>query len=292
LSPNKGISNGFRVSRTLAGPAAKGAGQAPPNPKATAEHPPGVVPPASKKNEVAFDLGKDVKLEMVLIPAGEFKMGSLDSDQQAYPDEKPQHRVRITKPFYLGKYLVTQEQWQAVMGGNPSQFKGLRKPVDSVSWDDCQKFLDKLNAKFATRPGKFRLPSEAQWEYACRAESTTRHYFGDDWSKFGEYGWYRENSRERTRPVGQKKPNAWGLYDMHGNVWEWCADWWDERDGYYAHSPTDDPPGPATGWRRALRGGSWGDRTNYCRSASRIGQNPMGFYNGLGLRVCRVLADK
>ncbi len=168
---------------------------------------------------LAVDLGGRVKMEMILIPAGEFLMGSPDSDKDARADEHPQHRVRITKPFYLGKYLVTQEQWEAVMGNNPSHFKGLKNPVETVAWDDCQKFLEKLNAKIGTQGGKFVLPTEAQWEYACRAGSTTRYCFGDDKSGLGEYAWYWANSDKKTHPVGEKKPNAWGLYDMYGNAW-------------------------------------------------------------------------
>ncbi len=134
----------------------------------------------SSPKELTVDLAKGVKLEMVLVPAGEFLMGSPESDKDSMDREKPQHRVRITKPFYLGKYLVTQEQWEAVMGSNPSNVKGPKKPVGTVSWDDCQKFLGKLDAKSAAGRGKFQLPSEAQWEYACRAGSTTRYCFGDD----------------------------------------------------------------------------------------------------------------
>jgi formylglycine-generating enzyme required for sulfatase activity len=181
-------------------------------------------------------------------------MGSPDSDKgRQVSDEKPQHRVRITKPFYLGKYLVTQEQWEAVMGNNPSHFKGPKNPVEQVSWDDCQQFLRQAQREVGVRGGKFQLPTEAQWEYACRAGSTTRYCFGDDESGLGEYAWYDKNSGNKTHPVGEKKPNAWGLYDMHGNVWEWCQDWYD--GGYYANSPTDDPTGP--GSNRVLRGGSW-----------------------------------
>ena len=127
-----------------------------------------------------MDLGNGVKLEMVLIPAGEFMMGSPDSEENAEPEEKPQHRVRITKPFYVGKYLVTQEQWEAVMGSKPSHFNGPKNPVEEISWDDCQQFLEKLTAKISTQGGTFVLPTEAQWEYACRAGSTTRYCFGDE----------------------------------------------------------------------------------------------------------------
>ena len=172
----------------------------------------------SPPKELTVDLGKGIKLEMVLIPAGEFLMGSPDSDKEAYPFEKPQHRVRITKPFYLGKYLVTQEQWEAVMGNNPSRFKGPKNPVEQVSWEDCQKFLGKLNAKVGSGAGKFQLPSEAQWEFACRAGSKMRYCFGDDEKQLGEYAWYDANSGDKTHPVGEKKPNAWGLYDMHGKA--------------------------------------------------------------------------
>jgi formylglycine-generating enzyme required for sulfatase activity len=233
---------------------------------------------------LVVDLGRGVKLEMVLVPAGEFLMGT-----PGYSGDEP-HRVRITKPFYLGKYLVTQEQWEAVMGNNPSHFKGPNNPVESVNWDDCQQFVDKLNAKSHPGGGKFRLPTEAQWEYACRAGSTTRYCFGDDESRFGEYAWFQENSGSRAHPVGEKKPNAWGLYDMYGNVWEWCQDWYDK--GYYAASPTDDPPGPSTGSFRVIRGGSWDYAAWRCWSARRnVGSPGLRAYS-LGFRVSRVPADK
>jgi formylglycine-generating enzyme required for sulfatase activity len=249
--------------------------------------------------EIAIDLGNGVNLEMVLVPAGEFMMGSPDSDSNAQGDEKPRHPVRITKPFYLGKYLVTQEQWGAVMGSNPSSFKAPKNPVETVSWDDCQQFLNRLNGRVGRAErappgnrageGDFRLPTEAQWEYACRAGSTGKYCFGDSETQLGEYAWYSDNSGGKTHPVGEKKPNAWGLYDMHGNVWEWCQDWY--NGGYYAGSPSDDPPGPTTGSRRVLRGGSWSFLARYCRSASRDYFGPGYRDFNLGLRVSRVLAE-
>jgi formylglycine-generating enzyme required for sulfatase activity len=246
--------------------------------------------PKQPRKEITVDLGKGVKMALVMIPAGEFMMGSPDSDKDADNDEMPQHRVRITKPFYLGKYLVTQEQWQNVMGSNPSWFNRPKNPVDNVSWDACQVFLSKLNAKSAAGGGKFQLPSEAQWEYACRAGSTTKYCFGDDESKLGEYAWYEANSGSKTHPVGQKKPNAWGLYDMHGNVWEWCQDWW--KDGYYKKSPVDDPTGPTRGSGRVLRVGGWFFPAGFCRSAARNFFEPGDRDFFVGFRVSRVPADK
>jgi len=244
----------------------------------------------SSAKELTVDLGKGVKLEMVLIPAGEFLMGSPDSDKDAFPGEKAQHRVRITKPFYLGKYLVTQEQWETVVGSNPSSFKGQKNPVERLSWDDCQEFLEKLNAKAGKQGGTFVLPSEAQWEYACRAGSTTKYCFGDDEARLGDYAWYGKNSGDTTHPVGEKKPNGWGLYDMHGNVWEWCQDWYEDR--YYAKSPTDDPTGPTSGLSRVIRGGGWNNPAEICRSAIRSGGVPGFAQWNAGFRVCRVPGDK
>jgi formylglycine-generating enzyme required for sulfatase activity len=242
------------------------------------------------RQEIAVDLGGGVKLEMVLIPAGEFTMGAPDSDEDAGDwERKPQHRVRITKPFYLGKYLVTQQQWEAVMGGNPSQFKGPKNPVETVNWAECQPFFRKLNAKPGPGKGKFQLPTEAQWEYACRAGSTTQYGFGDDPSGLDEYAWYAANSGGKSHPVGEKKPNPWGLYDMHGNVWEWCQDWYD--GGYYAKSPADDPTGPARGRIRVLRGGGWINPAWHCRSSQRSNLSPSLRNSILGFRVCLVPAD-
>ena len=191
-------------------------------------------------------------------------MGSEKGDN----DEKPVHKVTITKPFYMGKYEVTQEQWEAVMGSNPSNFKGAKNPVEQVSWEDCEKFIGKLKEKVSGRD--FRLPTEAEWEYACRAGSTTDYCYGDGDESLDEYAWYYGNSESKTHPVGQKKANAWGLYDMHGNVWEWCSDWY----GDYADGAVSDPKGPESGSARVLRGGSWGGNARDCRSACRHSYDP------------------
>ena len=244
----------------------------------------------SPPKELTVDLGKGIKLELVLIPAGEFLMGSPESDKDAYPSEKPQHRVRITRPFYMGEYLVTQEQWETVMGNNPSYFKGPKNPVETVSWDDCQTFLGKLNARSAVKGGKFVLPTEAQWEYACRAGSTTRFCFGDDEAGLGEYAWYGGRLvGGQTHPVGEKKPNAWGLFDIHGNVWECCQDRYAE--GYYKESPVDDPAGPTEGSRRVGRGGGWVIPAAQCRSADRDGIEPGDRSHDMGFRVSLVPAE-
>ena len=242
-----------------------------------------------KPRELALDLANGVKLEMVLIPAGEFLMGSLEPGKDATDSERP-HRVRISRPFYLGKYLVTQDQWGGVMGNNPSNFKGPKNPVDSVSWDDCQHFCDKLNVKLGVKAGKFQLPSEAQWEYACRAGTTTCYCFGDDESGLDEFAWYSANSGRKTHPVGEKRPNSWGLYDMHGNVWEWCADWY--GNDYYSKSPEDDPTGPASGACRVHRGGSWRSKANGARSAKRAITTGDSRLDGMGFRVSLLPTDK
>jgi formylglycine-generating enzyme required for sulfatase activity len=223
--------------------------------------------------EMAVDLGDGVKMEFVLIPAGSFMMGS-----DTVGGAKPAHRVTITKPFYLCKFEVTQEQWEKVMGSNPSQLKGAKHPVEMVTWEDCQKFLEALKGKVPSQT--FRLPTEAEWEYACRARSKTDYCFGDAPDKLRDYAWFKDNSQEQTHPVGQKKPNAWGLYDMHGNVWEWCQDW----HGEYTVKSAIDPTGAATGPYRVLRGGSRGYSAAFCRSATRA-NNPLARSNHTGFRV-------
>jgi formylglycine-generating enzyme required for sulfatase activity len=221
-----------------------------------------------------------IGMKFALIPAGEFLMGSPEG--QGGSDEQPQHKVKITKPFYLQTTEVTQAQWKAVMGDNPSNSKGDGLPVEQVSWEAAQKFIEKLSAKEGV---KYRLPTEAEWEYACRAGSTTGFCFGDAQSELGEYAWYKMNSDGKTHPVGMKKPNAWGLYDIHGNVWEWCQDWYDEN--YYKNSPADDPQGPGSGSYRVCRGGSWGGDSVFIRSAVRMKFPPYGICHYNGFRVAR-----
>jgi formylglycine-generating enzyme required for sulfatase activity len=199
-------------------------------------------------------------------------------------DEKPVHEVRISRPFYLGKYEVTQDQWQAVMGTNPSNFKGeANLPVEWVSWDDVQEFIRKLNAKEGGT--KYRLPTEAEWEYAARSGSTTTYSFGNDARQLGEYAWYSTNSGRKTHTVGQKKPNAWGLHDMHGNVWEWVQDWY----GPYVADAVTDPLGPASGSSRRLRGGGWGIGAGGCQSAERNRAMPGHRGGSLGFRLLRTV---
>jgi formylglycine-generating enzyme required for sulfatase activity len=195
------------------------------------------------------------------------------------------HKVTLTRGFWLGETQVTQEFWQAVMGKNPSYFKGAKLPVDRISWNSCQEFIAKLNGlNAAPADFTFSLPSEAQWEYACRAGSKTAYCFGDDEKQLNDYGWYYGNSGIKTHPVGQKKANGWGLHDMHGNVWEWCLDWY----GTYPNDDVTDPSGVSSGIFRVLRGGCWYRNAGYCRSASRYNYTPESSINFLGLRIALV----
>ena len=205
-----------------------------------------------------------IGMEFVLIPAGSFMMGDASPDE--WMAEVPQHKVTISKPFYLGKYEVTQAQWEAVMGNNPSTHKGGNNPVENVSWDDAQKFVSRLNVKEGH--ARYRLPTEAEWEYAARAGTGSLFFFGNDVNELSGYAWYDANSGGRTRPVGQKRASSWGLYDIYGNVREWTQDWYDAD--YYASSPRYDPEGPASGSGRVVRGGDWRAPAGLTRSAARF----------------------
>ena len=189
--------------------------------------------PFPSEPAIATTFTSTIGMEFVLIPAGEFDMGSPSDEGYSY--EKPVHHVTIEDPFYMGTYEVTQAQWHAIMGDNPSYFEGDDDlPVEQVSWDNVQSFITKLNDKEGTN--KYRLPSEAEWEYACRAGTSTRYSFGDNESELGDYAWYDDNSGRQTHLVGQKRANSWGLYDMHGNVREWVQDCW---HGSYEGAPAD-----------------------------------------------------
>jgi formylglycine-generating enzyme required for sulfatase activity len=216
-------------------------------------------------------------MEFVLIPSGRFQMGSTSGDD----DEKPVHSVEITQPFYLGTTEVTQSQWESVMGHNPSGFKRVDRPVENVSWEDVQSFIEKLNGR--ERGVTYRLPTEAEWEYAARAGTTTAYSFGDSEKQLDEYAWYSGNSGSQTHSVGQKRANGWGLYDMHGNVWEWVSDWY--ASDYYKRSLQRDPSGPPSGTNRVIRGGSWNNDARNCRSANRNNGHPGNRNDNVGFRL-------
>lgn len=224
-------------------------------------------------------------MEFVLIPPGEFDVGSPSAEMDRSDYESPTHKVTIKNPFYMGKSSVTQKQWKMIMGNNPSHFKGEDRPVEMVSWNEVQEFIKKLNAAEST--DKYRLPSEAEWEYVCRAGTQTRYSFGDDESKLNEYAWYAENSGSKTHPICRKKPNSWGLYDMHGNVWEWVQDKWHEKYNV--------PPSDGNAWEegncfdRVSRGGSWYCNVGFCRSAGRFRRAPESLFSNLGFRLLREL---
>jgi formylglycine-generating enzyme required for sulfatase activity len=231
------------------------------------------------------------------IPAGTFLMGSAsgqgDDDDDEFDDERPQHSVTLTQPFWLGVHQVTQGQWQQVMGTTPWKgqdyvIEGSDVPVSYVSWEDAVAFCERLSKKEGKR---YRLPTEAEWEWSCRAGTTTAYSFGDDESQLGQYAWFRGNAWEKNEKyahrVGQKRANPFGLYDVHGNVWEWCVDWYDA--GYYEQSPDEDPQGPSSGSSRVLRGGSWYNEPIRLRSSIRNGYTPDDRNFNIG---CRVLLER
>ncbi len=234
----------------------------------------------------SFDLGEGVILEMVWIPGGTFSMGSPESEEGRSNNEGPVHEVELDG-FWMGKTEVTQEQYQAIVGSNPSYFKGPKNPVESISWEDAMEFCRKLSQRTGQT---FTLPTEAQWEYACRAGTTTPFHFGDTISTIqanydgnSTYGnGVKGEYRQRTVPAGSFALNAFGLYDMHGNVWEWCADWY----GDYTSERQKNPTGPSTGSDRVFRGGCWRNDPRDCRSANRDSHSPGARSYSLGFRVC------
>lgn len=234
--------------------------------------------------ECEFEIAPGVSIVMCWIPPGEFLMGSPE-DEDGRDDDEKQHRVRITKGFWLAKTPVTQAQWEAVMGYNPSLFKGADLPVECESWlDVCwdetrtDGFLGTVNRTTAGG-GRWDLPTEAQWEYACRA-GTAGIFAGA--LTLDEIAWYEGNSGKRPPPVGHKKPNAWGLHDMLGNIWEWCSDWYEE----YSDESETDPVGPSSGASRVFRGGSWSNNAYRCRPAQR-NLSPRYAYDYVGFRIAR-----
>ncbi|AKB65115.1 serine/threonine kinase [Methanosarcina mazei S-6] len=249
--------------------------------------------PVHVKNNVTAErqIRNAIGIEFVLVPAGEFLMGSPLNEKRRKLWESPVHEVTIKKPFYLGKYPVTQEQWCRVMGNNPSYFRDEKHPVENVSWKEAQEFVRKLNALEDTgeKSPVYRLPTEAEWEYAARAGNSGSYFFGDDESKLKEYAWFLENSGLETHPVGLKNPNPWGFYDLYGNVGEWMQD---EYHISYKGAPSD-----GRAWEslfpsvsvpvRIRRGGGWNGNAGCCRSAERLFAAQDKKLNSLGFRIVR-----
>ena len=217
---------------------------------------------------------------MVPVQGGTFTMGATsEQGSDVWDHEKPAHKVTVSS-FSIGQTEVTQELWQAVMGNNPSEFKGAKRPVEKVSWDDCQEFLRKLNAATGKH---FRLPTEAEWEYAARGGNLSKDYKYSGSNSIGSVAWYYDNSGSQTHPVATKSPNELGIFDMSGNVWEWCQDWYGDK--YYGSSPSSNPIGPSSGSYRVNRGGSWFSDAGVCRVSSRDADSPDYRFINLGLRL-------
>ncbi|MDE2743920.1 MAG: formylglycine-generating enzyme family protein [Gemmatimonadota bacterium] len=240
---------------------------------------------------LTVELAPGVAMEFAYIPPGTFAMGAAPGEEGPLDDsETPQHQVELSRGFYLAKYELTQAQWRAVVGTQPWRRRqyvkeGAQHPATYISWIEAEHFIQRLNKK----AGKtlYRFPTEAEWEYTCRAGTTTRWFSGDDEQTLVDYAWVSSNSwavgEKYPHPVGQKAPNAWGLYDMHGNVWEWVADW----EGPYDSEKKIDPQGPATGERRVGRGGSFGTLGLGGRSASRFFSPPDARSPDVGVRIAR-----
>uniref|UniRef100_UPI0024323E74 SUMF1/EgtB/PvdO family nonheme iron enzyme n=1 Tax=Leyella stercorea TaxID=363265 RepID=UPI0024323E74 len=239
---------------------------------------PVVQTPIANSDNITIPVKDGISIDMVRVEAGTFTMGATAEMKNPDDDEKPTHQVTLTNDYYIGKYEVTQALWKAVMGKNPSLFKGDNLPVEQVSWDDCQEFISKLNRI----TGKmFRLPTEAEWEYAARGGNKSRGYQYSGSNNLLDVAWCGDNSGSKTRAVGTKQPNELGIYDMSGNVDEWCQDW----KGAYSSSSQVNPTGANSGSYRVCRGGSWGCIARICRSSYRYCGTPVSRYTFLGLRL-------
>jgi len=237
-------------------------------------------PASQPAKALLLDLGNRVQMKLTLISPGKFVMGSPEIEEGRTPFEA-QHEVTISYPFHMGIYPVIQEQYEQVMGNNPSQWRGAKDPVQNISWNEANEFCMKLSQRTGL---SVRLPTEAQWEYACRAGTTTKFFWGDSLNNLNDYSWSRD--RFDVTPcqpaVGLKRPNGFGLYDMCGNVWQWCSDWF--ASDYYLSSPTTDPLGLSSGRFHVVRGGSWREEPRCYRSAYRYGSPPD--HQSWGCRVC------
>lgn len=239
--------------------------------------------------DIPREITNDLKMTLVLIPAGEFLMGGRRGGAE---DERPSHRVKISNSFYMDTGEVTQEAYEKVMQENPSKFKGKLNPVDQVFWDDALKFCRALTQR-EREAGKisldqlYRLPTEAEWEYACRAGTDKDYSFKGRRTKLKLFAWHKENSGGKVHPVRRLRANPWGLYDMYGNLWEWCSDWYAPE--HYASKKKGelwvDPQGPAGGDYRVVRGGSWDSDADECRSSARFRYRPWRRYSWIGFRV-------
>lgn len=237
-----------------------------------------IIDSSTSGSVITIPVKDGVSIEMVKVEAGSFNMGATPEMENPYDWEKPVHRVTLTNNYYIGKYEVTQTLWQAVMGSNPSELKGDNLPVERVSWNDCRDFVLKLNTMTGKR---FRLPTEAEWEYAARGGKMSRGYQYSGSNTLGDVAWYKNNSGPTTHTIGTKQPNELGIYDMTGNVWEWCLDMY----GTYSGSPQTDPTGVIIGTHYVFRGGGWCNIAGHCRSSYRDGGSSGLRANGLGLRL-------